>query len=304
MLDPYFAELRERGLAARLPGQMPSIEAIRAGMALESEALGAGPVVAHQEDHTLSTRTGKIRLRELCPEAPRGVMVFVHGGGWAAGRIEDFDSLGRALARATGCTVVLPDYRLAPEHPFPSGLDDVKDALLWAQGRADAAGLPLLGLGDSAGGNLILAAAAELGDRVHLAHITLAYPVANADFDTASYREHATGQLFTAATMKLFFETYAPEALWSEPRISVLGRKDLAGLPSALVLTCGHDLLRDEGILLAEALKTACVDVHHINYPTAPHGFLRHHAQSELANKALSDIGTLILPFFKSVILP
>ena len=212
MLDPYFADLRARGLAARLPGQLSTITAIRTGMALETEALGDGPAVASSEDHLLTTRAGEIRLREFRPVTPRGMMVFVHGGGWAAGTIEDFDSLSRALAVATGCAVLLPEYRLAPEHPFPAGLEDVEDALLWAQERANMAGLPLVAIGDSAGGNLVVAAAAELGRRLKLVHLTLAYPVTNAVFDTTSYREHGTTQLFTAAAMKLFFETYAADA--------------------------------------------------------------------------------------------
>lgn len=294
MLDPYFANLRDSGLALRPKDWRPELDAIRKGMALETAALGAGPQLRQVVDHTIATRSGQIALREFVPENPKAIAAFIHGGGWAAGTIEDFDSLGRALAQASQCIVMLPEYRLAPEHVYPAGLEDVQDALVWMANRAQAAGLPLVGLGDSAGANLVLAAALELGDAVDLKHISALYPVADCDFDTPSYRACGQGQLFSAVTMKLFFDTYAPADIWDHPTISVAKHPALADLPPVLVLTCGYDLLCDDGIALIDALKAQGCQPEHIHLASAPHGFLRHHAQSDLAAKALQQIAASI----------
>ena len=66
------------------------------------------------------------------PQRARGVIVWLHGGGWVIGRIDQADTLGRKLAERTSCAVVLVDYRLAPEHRYPTAVDDCWDALLWA----------------------------------------------------------------------------------------------------------------------------------------------------------------------------
>lgn len=294
MLDPYFANLHDRGLALRPKDWRPALDAIREGMAGETAALGAGPQLRQVVDHAIPTRSGQIALREFVPENPKAIAAFIHGGGWAAGHIEDFDSLARALAQATQCIVMLPEYRLAPEHVYPAGLEDVQDALLWIANRAQTDSLPLIGLGDSAGANLVLAAALELGDAVDLKHISALYPVADCDFDTPSYRACGQGQLFSAVTMKLFFDTYAPADMWAHPTISVAKHPALAALPPVLVLTCGYDLLCDDGMALIDALKTQGGQPEHIHIASAPHGFLRHHAQSDLAAQAIGQIAASI----------
>lgn len=294
MLDPFFEELRQRGLALRPEGWRPEIAAIRLGMARETETLDLGPAMQLVRDHAVPTRGGRITVRELSPDGTRGIIVFVHGGGWATGRIEDFDSLARAIAAATQCTVLVLDYRLAPEHPHPAGLEDVMDCLLWAQDLARERQLPLLGAGDSAGANLLLAATLELGDRLHLRHISALYPVTDCDEDTGSYREHGQGLLFTAAAMRMFFEAYAPQEKWTDPTISILRHAGIAALPPVLVMTCSHDLLRDDGLKQVEALKARGMSVEHADIDGVPHGFLRYHAQSALARAALERISQAV----------
>lgn len=294
MLDPYFANLRDSLLALRPKDWRPALSELREGMARETAALGAGPQLHKVIDHNVPTRSGQIALREFVPENPKAIAAFIHGGGWAVGTIDDFNPLARALAQATHCIVMVPEYRLAPEHAYPAGLEDVEDALLWMAKRSQDAQMPLIGLGDSAGANLVLAAALELGDGVDLKHISALYPVTDCDFDTPSYRACGEGQLFSAVTMKMFFDTYAPADLWSHPTISVVRHPALGHLPPVTVMTCGNDLLCDDGTALVDALKAKGQSPEHLHYASAPHGFLRHHAQSDLAARAIDQLATSI----------
>ena len=124
-------------------------------------------------------------------------LVYLHGGGWVVGELDDYDSMARTLAKRSNCALLMPDYRLAPEHPFPAALEDAQDAILWASQRiGELAGspLPFLVGGDSAGGNLATVALLELGQRVATAAQLLIYPVADYHTPgTPSYLERATG---------------------------------------------------------------------------------------------------------------
>ena len=135
----------------------------------------------------LAVQDGTILLRVLTPVAsPRGVILFVHGGGWVVGTVDVLTDVGKQLATATGCIVVMPDYRLAPEHSFPGPLQDCVAAMNWTAARYD---LPLIVAGDSAGGNLaaVLAIKARDAGGPALAAQLLVYPVADCDLETASY---------------------------------------------------------------------------------------------------------------------
>ena len=118
-----------------------------------------GPEMARCEDVLIPVRDGSsIAGRLLVPtQPPRGMLVYVHGGGWVLGELSEFETIGRKLAACTEAAVLLVDYRLAPEHRFPIPLQDTWDALLWAdEHKAKIAGsdVPLVIAGDSAGANL------------------------------------------------------------------------------------------------------------------------------------------------------
>jgi acetyl esterase len=233
----------------------------------------------------------------LQPNAtPRGVAVYLHGGGWVVASIDDFEILGRALAAASGCTVVLPDYRLAPEHPFPAAVEDSEDVLLWAaDARKTLAGNgPLMVAGDSAGGNLAAVAAASLRGRVDLALQVLIYPVTDCDFTRPSYSAYGSGLPLTARDMQWFFGHYAPQTLWPRPQISPLRRPDLSGLPPALIVTAECDVLADDGRAYAERLKQAGVDVEHREIAGMTHGFIRWHNLIDVAKHEVDAIAKRI----------
>ncbi|MFH5798678.1 alpha/beta hydrolase [Haladaptatus sp. CMAA 1911] len=224
---------------------------------------------------------GEIPIRVYRPDVQDApVVVFYHGGGWTLGTLDSIDGVCRELANRTDCVVVSVDYRLAPEHPFPAGVDDAVAALEWVAENAATFGgdLERLGVaGTSAGGNLaaVTALYARDFDGPELSHQGLLYPITDHAFDTESYEENGDGPLLSRADMEWFWNHYLRSPIDGEnPFASPLRARDLSDLPPATVVTCGHDPLRDEGIAYAERLADADVAVEHDHYPGMAHGFL------------------------------
>ena len=235
-----------------------------------AELAGPAPSMARVEEHSLARDVGQVKMRVLVPiDNPVGVIVFYHGGGWVIGDIEENDTMARKLAERTSCAVVNVDYRLAPEHRYPTAADDCYDALCWvADNVRSIAGrdVPLFVGGDSAGGNLAAVVSQRARDRSgpEIALQILIYPVTDADFDRASYTDPENQVLLTKEAMVWFWDHYVPDASQrSEADASPIHASDLSGLPPAVVLTAEHDVLRDEGEAYAEALEAAGVEVNH-----------------------------------------
>jgi acetyl esterase len=269
----------------------------RALVAAGRAALGSGPELYKVEDITIPTRGGSLPARLLMPSAqPRGLVVYFHGGGWVVASIDDFETLGRTLAAASDCAVLLPDYRLAPEHPFPAALEDSEDVLLWAgKARASLCGSgPLVVAGDSAGGNLATVAAASLRGRTDLALQVLIYPVTDCDFTRHSYSQHGAGLPLTARDMQWFFGHYAPQDAWQHPQVSPMRLPDPSGLPPALIVTAEYDVLADEGRAYARRLGQFDVRVEHREAAGMTHGFIRWHNLVDVAREELNAIAVRI----------
>lgn len=221
-----------------------------------------------------------VPVRLLVPEGEvRGLIVYYHGGGWVIGALDEFDTLARKLAVATGFAVALVDYRLAPEAQFPAAVDDAHKALTWLDANLDSllgSRLPLVIGGDSAGGNLtaVLARKAAETGAPHLLTQLLIYPVADSNFDTDSYTDPQNQLLLTREAMQVFFTHYVPDGTSPEhPDISPLRATDLSGQVPALVMTAEHDPLRDEGEALARRLEEAGVPVTFRRFDGQTHGF-------------------------------
>lgn len=243
-------------------------EEARANRAQLAALNGPAPRMARVEDHTIEQGDGSFQVRVLVPvEPPAGVIVYYHGGGWVVGSIGESETLGRKLAERTSCAVVLVDYRLAPEHPYPVAVDDSYAALEWTaahMGEIAGSEVPLFVAGDSAGGNLSAVMAIRARDRngPKIAMQVLIYPVTDANFDRPSYTDPENQLLLTRDSMIWFFDHYIPDvARRTEPEASPLYTEDLSGLPPAVVLTAEHDPLRDEGEEYAQRLEDAGVEV-------------------------------------------
>ena len=251
------------------------------------ELYGPGPAVAREQQFTVPTPDGEtITLRVLAPEAPTAVLVYYHGGGWVIGALDEFDTLARLLVHATGAAVALVDYRLAPEHPYPTAAEDawtalsaVSDRLAEPAGRAPGEDpVPLVVAGDSAGGNLaaIVSRRAALEGGPTPAAQVLIYPVTDADTSNASYTDPDNQLMLDRDAMIWFWDHYTPDAAdRANPDASPLRADDLdrLALPPALVLTAEHDVLRDEGEAYAAKLRDAGVPVTHRRFDGQMHGF-------------------------------
>jgi acetyl esterase len=239
-------------------------------------------------------------LRELAADGPAGpiplrmyrpaggpeaailpVLVYFHGGGWVIGDLDTHDTLCRELCNASGCAVVAVHYRLAPEHPFPAGVDDSLAALRWVHAHAAALDLDpdrIAVGGDSAGGNL--AAVVALANRgeggVPLRFQLLIYPATDQRRKAPSHASNAQGYLLTADSVRYYHDHYlgrdgVHDRDW---RASPLLHEDHAGLPPALVLTAGFDPLRDEGLQYADALASAGTPATCVCFERQIHGFV------------------------------
>lgn len=308
-LDPQAREFLDRLAAANLPplNQQP-VDHARAQMTLSTRFLGAPPRVERVQDLRIPGPGGELALRAITPEGggddPLPVVAYYHGGGWVAGDIESHESVCRALANAAGALVVAVDYRLAPENPFPAAAEDAYAAAAWLGERAGEIGgdpARLAVCGDSAGGNLAAVVALMARDRggPSIAMQVLAYPITDFDFETESYRLFAEGFHLTRDDMIWYWDQYAPNAEdRAKPYASPTRAENLSGLPPALVITAGHDVLRDEGERYAQKLKEAGVKVKLSRYEGMIHGFLRRYHAFDQGRAALDEIAEALRRVF------
>ncbi len=262
--------------------------------------------VQHVEDRDISGPAGSIPIRLYTPEGegPFPVLVYFHGGGWVLGSIETHDPICRELAQAIGCVVVSVDYRLAPEHPFPVPLEDCYAAVCWvarhaAEINGDAQRIAVGG--DSAGGNLAAAVTLTARDRgtPPIAYQLLIYPVTDHAFDTDSYQENGHGYFLTKDMMVWFWQHYLSNKDHGLcPQASPLRAQQVAGLPSALVLTAEFDPLRDEGEAYAEQLQAAGVPVVYRCYAGMIHGFLGLTSMLDMAVQAMAETAATLRTAF------
>jgi acetyl esterase len=287
--------------AAREAGRPPfatcSPQQARDLLAASCAALGIGPDVGPIRDLEIPTRSAPIRARLYQPKTPSaGLIVYVHGGGWVLGTIDDFDALSRSLVAQTNCALLLVDYRLAPEHPFPAGLEDVEDAIDWAAAhRQDlvASKCCLVVAGDSAGANLATVALAGK-HRADVVLQVLFYPVVDCDTTTPSYSLPEDELFLSRADMQWFFQHYAPADRWPEPRISPLRAPSLEGMPPTWIATAEYDVLRDEAEAYGRRLEADGVKVWLRRFDGMGHGFVRMMNIVDDAHSAFDDVAQVI----------
>ncbi len=252
----------------------------RAFLSKLSDLAGPAPEMRRVEEHNLKEPDGQARLRVLVPlDNPVGVLVYYHGGGWVLGSIDEYDTVARKLAERTSCAVILVEYRLAPEHRYPTAVDDSYAALKWVGDHViDIAGreVPLIVAGDSAGGNLaaVMAIRSRDNNGPSIALQVLIYPATDADFNRPSYTDPENQLLLTRDGMIWFWDHYLPDpSCRSEPNASPLRAENLSGLPPAVILTAEHDVLRDEGEAYSSRLQEANVPTDLQRYAGQMHGF-------------------------------
>lgn len=261
------------------------------------------PEMARCEEHAIPVDGGTIRSRLVVPagvtDPKPGVCLYFHGGGWVFNNIDTHDDVARRMAAAAGCAFLNVDYRLAPEHPYPTAVEDAWAALKWVADEADALGLDagrIAVAGDSAGGNLAAAVCLMTRDRQGppIRQQSLIYPITDCDLTRPSYQENAEGYFLTTSQMHWFWNHYCPEEeRRTEPYVSPI-RGDLRDLPPALILTAEFDPLRDEGEAYAKALRQAGVAVVQQRYDGLIHAFVRRVETFDAARDAIQQVGQSI----------
>jgi acetyl esterase len=279
-LHPVVQKILDNAQAAGRPALSAGTpEQARAQVAAMRTPLGPGPQEVTFMNISVTTRSGEIPARLYKPvKQPKGLVVYLHGGGWVCGQLDDFDALARKLTQDSGCAILLVDYRLAPEHVFPAALHDVEDALLWAQDEGMhyfEQKLPLLVAGDSAGANLGMAAIQSLNKRISIALQAWFYPVTDSDMNRPSYQNFSKGMPLTSEDMHWFFSHYAPRKVWSDERIAILKSANLKDSPPTWIATAEYDVLRDEGEAYAHQLKALGVEIQLHRVSGLTHGFAR-----------------------------
>jgi acetyl esterase len=296
-LDPEAAEFLR---AAHDSGEPPLYELtpVEAREVAHGHAMqvGPGPEVEMVSELTIPVAAARIAARRYVPLAARGTIVWLHGGGWVLDGLDLCDAMCRILAESSGANVVAVDYRVAPEHRFPTPLDDCFDALRWVADTLDDASRPLIIGGDSAGGNMAAVCALRARDRSGpaLAAQVLVYPVTDHDFTTPSYREHGANELLLLEerSMRWFWDNYVPDVgARDDPEASPLLAPDLGGLPPAIVVVAEYDPLRDETLAYAERLGAAGVEVSVHRYDDMPHAFFSFVNLFKRGNEAVARVG-------------
>jgi len=297
MLTPRMASVVERMARAALP-PMYTLEPLEAKQAYEK---GAGvlevpkPQLHRIEDFAIASRDGAaLPARLYAPSADRlPMLLYFHGGGFTVGSIATHDTLCRVLAQRAGCAVVSLDYRLAPEHRFPTAAHDAWDALAWLAANAERFGLDASRLavgGDSAGGTLAAVCAIEARNAaLPLALQLLFYPGMAARQDSDSHRRFADGPVLRESLITYFFRQYIDDADRDDWRFAPLNADDVEGVAPAFIGLAEVDPVVDEGIAYGDKLRAVGVPVSLEIYRGVTHEFVKMGRAIPEALKAQAD---------------
>jgi acetyl esterase len=278
------------------------LDGVRRDWQLAVKAFGSREEVESVDMRTVDGPGGGVTLRIYTPatgSSPRGVLAWIHGGGFIAGDLYTAGGMCRALANRSGAIVVAVGYRRAPEHPLETARADCLAAVRWlAEHAAEIGGDPrrLAVGGDSAGGALAAAVAHDCGHRggPPLCAQVLVYPATDLDGDHPSLHENARGYLLTRERIEWIRSLLSQVSDLSAPGASPLDIPDLRGLPPAVVVTAGFDPLRDEGLAYVRRLREAGVPVELLHYPGEVHGFMSFDRVLLGARDAVDRVGSLV----------
>jgi len=234
--------------------------------------------------------------RPRAGSAPLPCVINFHGGGWVQGNPEQSQWLASRLAERNRCVVVSPAYRLAPEEPFPAGVDDARAVVEWVIEHANELGIDpqrVAVMGDSAGANLAAVTCLDARDAggPELRAQVLIYPGVEMYDRWPSEDEHAEAAVLSSANMRAFCRLYLGDVYGTEDhRASPIRAASHADLPKAFILTAEMDPLKDNGSRYRDALAAADVPVRFAEYPGALHGFISLPGPVPVAKQALDDI--------------
>jgi acetyl esterase len=247
---------------------------------------------------------GTIPVRVYHPSRPGpaegAALIYLHGGGFIVGSLDQFETAMRLFAEGSGAQVYCVDYKLAPEYQWPVQIEEAEFVVRWLFEFANERGVDsnriALG-GDSAGGNMTCVVALKLrdGGGPKLALQMPLYPETKMPFDTAAGIENRSGGYVDTAGVLLFVWSLLKQGEdYSQPYITPLNAPSHANLPKAVLVTCGFDMLRDVGHAYARKLAAAGNDLTYVHYPDLPHGFIQMTAHSKRCLAATQELARLL----------
>jgi acetyl esterase len=296
-VDPQIQALLDMGTGVPATNTL-SVAAARVQYEARIPLMAPAADIAAVTERTVQGPGGDLKLRIYRPvgQGPFPLLVFFHGSGFVLCSLDTHDGMCRNLCAGGQCVVASVDYRLAPEHKFPAGLDDCVFATSWVRhhaGELEGDGGRIVVGGDSAGGNLAAATALRMRDEggPRLLGQLLIYPVTDYHTPgTPSYGENADGYGLTRDTMIWFWDHYlSSPGEAANPYASPLRAHDLSGLPAAFVVTAEYDPLRDEGENYAAKLQAAGTAATMSRWDGMNHGFFFWVGRVDKAGEAMAE---------------
>jgi acetyl esterase len=261
------------------------------------------PPIGQIEHLGLRGPHGTIPVRVYHPSKPGpakgGAMIYLHGGGFIVGSLDQFETAMRLFAEGSGAQVYCVEYKLAPEYQWPVQMQEGEFVVRWLWEHAAERGVDpdRIGLGgDSAGGNMTCTISLKLRDEggPKLALQMPLYPEAKMPFETRAGVENVSGGYVDTAGVLQFVWSLVPQGVdYSQPYITPMNAPSHTGLPKAVLVTCGFDMLRDVGHAYAQKLAAAGNDITYVHYPELPHGFIQMTAHSRRCLEATQELARL-----------
>lgn len=257
-------------------------------------------------DHKVMTGDREIPIRLFIPKENRKdkVMIFFHGGGWVTGDIDTYTPVCATLAEATGHTIVSVDYALAPENPYPIGLQDCYTAakeIFQNIGLLGAAPEDITLIGDSAGGNLAAVVSLMARDKGEFKpkRQVLIYPATYHDHSIhspfRSVQENGEDFILTAERIEDYMDLYVPDkAARKTPYVAPLIADDLSAQPKTLIITSEYDPLRDEGEAYGKRLRSFGNEVRIFQMKEALHGYMNNPLSSDIVEHTIEIINLFL----------
>lgn len=272
---------------------------------------GAIEEIDQVEDRIISSSGAKpnigIRIYRPSAEPLLPVVVYFHGGWFTAGGLDTHDRPLRLLAKHAAAVIIAVDYSLAPEYPFPHGLNDCYHALQWVAAHAAELNIDISRIalaGDSAGGALAAATTRRtLTERSgpKISGQVLIYPVTDASLSTASWKKFSEGPNLTLEGAKAAWNLYTPDPEDRKlPDASPLMAEDLSEMPPTHIIMAEYDPLRDEASLYAQKLKDAGVTLTERTYPGMVHGFFQMGGMIDQGNEAIEEVARMLRKYLIS----
>ncbi|WOH36254.1 alpha/beta hydrolase [Thalassotalea fonticola] len=242
-----------------------------------------GPKIAKVINRHLKAHNREIpvTIYNPAPEKQLPVLIHYHGGGHMCGSVELYDPVSRNLASICQCIVICVEYRLAPEHPYPAGIDDCQQVLMrYKELLTDMAYCEQVYIaGDSAGGAICttLTQRSITNSDLKIDKQILIYPSVDYSMSSASMDKNGQGFLLEQEKIKWYFEQYFQNNTINDEfikSVSPLNGAFAKTMPKTLLFTCGCDPLRDEGVAYGQALRNAGVEVESIHFEGMIHAYM------------------------------